>query len=129
MRRMDPRHSTVDLEELHTRVAQRVKGLRPRTERPHLLEIIEGPGKGTRFRLEQPSYDLGRGSQASLVLDSDEVSRLHAKLTRIDGEYTMEDAGSRNGILLNGIRVHAAVLRDGDELQLGDVLLRYSEGV
>lgn len=116
------------LQEIHTRVATRVKGLRPRPERPHLLEVVEGPGKGTRFKLDGQSYDLGRGAQADLLLDSDEVSRLHAKLTRTDGEYTIEDAGSRNGITLNGLRVHAAVLRDGDEVQLGDVTLKYLEG-
>ncbi|MEW6431543.1 MAG: FHA domain-containing protein [Myxococcota bacterium] len=116
------------LQEIHTRVATRVKGLRPQPERPHLLEVVEGPGKGTRFKLDAQSYDLGRGAQADLLLDSDEVSRLHAKLTRTDGEYTIEDAGSRNGIALNGLRVHAAVLRDGDELQLGDVTLKYLEG-
>jgi pSer/pThr/pTyr-binding forkhead associated (FHA) protein len=125
---MDPRRSTMDFEELHTRLATRVKGLRPRPERPHLIEVVDGPGKGTRFKLDAPSYELGRGAQASLLLDSDEVSRLHAKLTRTEGEYTIEDAGSRNGILLNGLRVHAAVLRDGDEVQLGDVLLKYLEG-
>jgi pSer/pThr/pTyr-binding forkhead associated (FHA) protein len=125
---MDPRRSTMDFEELHTRLATRVKGLRPRPERPHLFEIVDGPGKGTRFKLDAGAYELGRGAQASLLLDSDEVSRLHAKLTRADGEYTIEDSGSRNGILLNGIRVHAAVLRDGDEVQLGDVLLKYLEG-
>lgn len=116
------------LQEIHTRVATRVKGLRPRPERPHLLEVVEGPAKGTRFKLDGQSYDLGRGAQADLLLDSDEVSRLHAKLTRTDGEYTIEDAGSRNGITLNGLRVHAAVLRDGDEVQLGDVTLKYLEG-
>jgi hypothetical protein len=116
------------LQEAQTRVATRVKSLRPRPERPHLLEVIEGPGTGTRFRLEGPAYKLGRGAQADLQLDSEEVSRSHARLTRADGEYTIEDLGSRNGILLNGIRVHAAVLRDGDELQLGDVTLKYLEG-
>lgn len=119
---------TGEFHEVHTRVATRVKGLRPRPERPHLLEIVDGPGRGTRFRLDAFSYELGRGTQASLQLDSDEVSRLHAKLTRTDGEYTIEDADSRNGILLNGIRVHAAVLRDGDEVQLGDVVMKYLEG-
>lgn len=125
---MSTRTTQEFLQEVHTRVATRVKGLRPRPERPHLLEVVDGPGRGTRFRLEGHAYEMGRGAQADLLLDSDEVSRIHARLTRADGEYTVEDAGSRNGILLNGIRVHAAVLRDGDELQLGDVTLKYLEG-
>ena len=47
---------------------------------------------------------------------------------RIDGEYTLEDLESRNGIYLNGVAVHAAVLRDGDEVQLGDFIFAYQEG-
>jgi pSer/pThr/pTyr-binding forkhead associated (FHA) protein len=123
------KHQTDEFfEDASTRVALRLGGARPRPDRPHLLEVAEGPGKGTRFRLDGPQYELGRGSQADLVLDSTEVSRAHATLTRTDGEYTIEDAGSRNGVLLNGLHVHAAVLRDGDELLLGDVLLKYQEG-
>ena len=34
-----------------------------------------------------------------------------------------------NGIVLNGLKVHSAVLRDGDQVQLGDVVLSYREGV
>ncbi|MBL8938142.1 MAG: FHA domain-containing protein, partial [Archangium sp.] len=61
-------------------------------------------------------------------VDSDDVSRTHAQLLRIDDEYTIEDLDSRNGVFLNGLQVHAAVLRDGDQLQLGDVVFTYNEG-
>ena len=124
---MAPR-GTKEFDEYSTRIAVKVRGIRPRPERPHLLEVIDGPGKGRRYVLEKHAYDLGRGVKAALQLDSEEVSRLHARLSRADGEYTVEDAGSRNGIRLNGVKVHAALLRDGDEIQLGDVVLRYLEG-
>ncbi len=116
---------TTEFEEFHTQVAVRVKGFRPATPRPHTLERKRG---SERFTLDGDTYVLGRGDKATLLLDSEEVSRAHARLTRLDGEYTVEDLGSRNGILLNGLRVHAAVLRDGDEVQLGDVVLTYREG-
>jgi pSer/pThr/pTyr-binding forkhead associated (FHA) protein len=78
--------------------------------------------------LDRDRMTIGRAAGAGLLLDSDEVSRNHATLTRLDDEYTIEDLGSRNGIYLNGLKVHSAVLRDGDELQLGDVFLLYHEG-
>lgn len=114
-----------DFEEIRTQVAVRVKGFRPVSYRPH---VLVSKRRGEKFVLDGNDYVLGRGEQATLVLDSEEVSRAHARLTRTDGEYTVEDLGSRNGIMLNGLRVHAAVLRDGDELQLGDVTLTYREG-
>lgn len=116
------------IEQVNTQLAVRVKGFRPVVSRPHLLEVKAGPGVGGRFVLDENELILGRGEKATLLLDSEEVSRQHAKLTRTDGEYTIEDLGSRNGIVLNGLRVHAAVLRDGDVLQLGDVTLDYREG-
>jgi hypothetical protein len=30
--------------------------------------------------------------------------------------------------VLNGLKVHSAILRDGDQVQLGDVVLAYREG-
>lgn len=115
---------TTEFEDFHTQVAVRVKGFRPTVSRPHVLESK----RREKFVLDGDSYVLGRGDKATLLLESEEVSRAHAKLTRCDGEYTLEDLGSRNGILLNGLRVHSAVLRDGDEVQLGDVTLTYREG-
>lgn len=120
--------NTKSFHEPSTQVAVRVKGFRPIVQRPHLLEAKKGPGSPARYVLDGDSYVLGRGSQATLALESEEVSRQHAKLTRLDGEYTIEDLGSRNGVVLNGLRVHSAILRDGDEVQLGDVLLSYKEG-
>jgi pSer/pThr/pTyr-binding forkhead associated (FHA) protein len=117
-----------EFDEPHTQLAVRVKGFRPQVSRPHLLEVKSGPGSPARYVLSEPSYVIGRGERATLELQSEEVSRQHATLTRTDGEYTIEDLGSRNGIILNGLKVHAALLRDGDELQLGDVILSYREG-
>lgn len=118
----------LELDEPHTQLAVRVKGFRPRSSRPHLLEVKSGPGTAARYVLSEKSYVLGRGTQATIELPSEEVSRQHASLTRTEDEYTIEDLGSRNGIILNGLKVHAAVLRDGDEVQLGDIILTYREG-
>ena len=105
---------------------------KPATVRPraHLLEITAGPArfKGRRLKLEGDSLILGRSSDVELFLDSDELSRHHVEFTRRNGEYTCTDLDSLNGLFLNGLRVHSVVLRDGDQLQLGDVTLLYREG-
>lgn len=111
-----------------TRINKPVKGVRVRPRRAHAVEITAGPVPTARVALDRDRLSIGRAQGTHLQLDSDEVSRNHAQLTRLDDEYTIEDLQSRNGIYLNGVKVHAAVLRDGDEIQLGDVFLLYHEG-
>jgi len=112
-----------------TQISKRVKGFRPRASRAHMLRQVEGPGVNTlRFILDKEIHTVGRASTNDFHLDNDNVSRNHARLTRIDDEYTLEDLDSRNGILLNGLAVHAAVLRDGDQVHIGDFVFMYQEG-
>ena len=111
-----------------TRINKPVKGVRVRPRRAHALEITQGPMPSARVSLDRDRLTIGRAQGTGFPLDSEEVSRNHATLTRLDDEYTIEDLQSRNGIYLNGVKVHSAVLRDGDELQLGDVFLLYHEG-
>jgi hypothetical protein len=57
------------------------------------------------------------------------VSRLHAKLKRESATIMVQDLGSRNGTFLNGERLvpyQPRVLRNGDELRLGHLVLRVS---
>jgi hypothetical protein len=57
------------------------------------------------------------------------VSRRHAKITRRGREVFIEDLGSLNGTFVNGRKLTAylpQVLKSGDELQLGTLVLRVS---
>jgi pSer/pThr/pTyr-binding forkhead associated (FHA) protein len=57
------------------------------------------------------------------------VSRWHARITRRGGEILIEDRGSINGTFLNGKRLtpySPEALKSGDELTLGDLVLRTS---
>ena len=69
---------------------------------------------------------VGRGPEVDLRLENDdEISRLHAELERIGGEWTISDDGlSRNGSFVNGERVGGRRrLRDRDELRFGSTLV------
>lgn len=122
------RTQTIDDDSPQTAMTKLPASFKPRPRRAHLLEQTAGPGSPARHELSADTLVIGRGSAADLRLDSDDVSRTHAQLMRVDDEYTIEDLDSRNGIFLNGLQVHAAVLRDGDQLQLGDAVFTYSEG-
>ena len=57
------------------------------------------------------------------------ISRRHAKITRHGGEVFIEDLGSMNGTFLNREKLTPRVpqvLKSGDELQLGELVLRVS---
>jgi hypothetical protein len=115
-------------EELTTRVAKPIGGIRPRPRRAHVLELLKGSGAPPHLELKLERIVIGRAENVDIVVDSEEVSRQHARFSRIDDEYQVEDLDSRNGVYLNGLKVHLAVLREGDEVQFGDLVFLYREG-
>jgi hypothetical protein len=71
---------------------------------------------------------VGRGLAADVVLSWDEdVSRVHAELQRMGGEWVLVDDGlSRNGSFLNGERIEGRrMLQDGDELRFGETAIHF----
>jgi hypothetical protein len=72
----------------------------------------------------QDELVLGRLSDCDVVLASDAVSRRHARLFFRDGNWVIRDLGSTNGTRVNGVRVGRCRLRPGDEVVLGDTLVR-----
>ncbi len=91
------------------------------------LVQLEGAGAPCQFRLEKENILLGRGEEADVRLESSQVSRRHLILRRIGPEFRCLDLESHNGVLLNGVRIHSAILKPGDLIQLGDVVLRFEE--
>ena len=75
---------------------------------------------------ERVSVGRGTGNELSLPWDT-EVSRLHAELEAIAGEWTVSDDGlSRNGTYVNNNRISGRTrLRDGDLLRVGRTSIAY----
>jgi len=96
--------------------------------KPFVLEQVEGPGGRCEFVLDKDVVVVGRLPESDVRLDSNEVSRKHLLLKKIANEYACTDMESRNGVFLNGVKIHSATLREGDNIQLGDVILIYHEG-
>jgi pSer/pThr/pTyr-binding forkhead associated (FHA) protein len=76
--------------------------------------------------LERLSVGRGGGNELALPWDT-EVSRLHAELEAIAGEWTVSDDGlSRNGTFVNGARISGRTrLRDGDVVRVGQTSIAY----
>ena len=99
-----------------------------RGQRSHWFEQVKGPGAPKEYDLSAEESFVGRSSSVVISINSELLSRKHMRLFRDDGEVRCEDLQSMNGVYLNGIRVHSAILRDGDTIQLGDVVFIFHEG-
>lgn len=67
---------------------------------------------------------LGRDPSCDLVLSDAKCSRRHAVIEAGPQGLSVRDAGSANGIYVNGRKVDRAPLDVGDEVRLGEVVLR-----
>lgn len=88
------------------------------------LYVLSGPDLGRTFEVAD-GVQLGRGAQCAVHLRDASVSREHARIVRDEEGWRVVDTGSRNGLSVAGKRVPSAVLRDGDEFLVGEVLLRF----
>lgn len=84
-----------------------------------MLVLCESEDQRQEWLLNQPDMQIGRDDKAAIRLNDRQVSRRHARIRRTDGEYTIEDLGSKNGTYVNGQRVaDPQILQDGDEIQI-----------
>jgi len=102
----------------------------PASGRPCLLWIgsTEHAHVGRSYKIASDDLSIGRSDDADLVVRDPGASRRHARIARdANGEWILTDGGSRNGTYVNGLRVRATPLREGDKIQLGTVTaLRFS---
>lgn len=92
------------------------------------LYVLSGPDVGKSFEVEAGAV-IGRAAECAAHLRDPSVSRHHARLDFEDGRWTIVDTQSRNGVTVRGHRVPSAPLEDGDEFQLGEVLLRFRTAI
>jgi len=93
-----------------------------------LLVVRHGPNAGSSYRLDADRTTLGRHPDSDVFLDDITVSRRHVAIDRDGSTYRLRDAGSLNGTYVNRDRVDEAVLRHGDEVQVGRYRLTFVLG-
>lgn len=91
---------------------------------PNLSEVNE-----VDLTTETPTrgeWLIGRSPDSDLLLDSPDISRVHAKFFVKNGNYYFSDLGSRNGSIFNGKQVEKDrpySLSDGDVIRIADYVL------
>lgn len=96
----------------------------PRLDPGRYLAIEDGE-EVVVIAVGDETVHLGRSTGADVVLEHLSVSRRHAVVAQRGEATVILDDRSLNGVHVNGERVAEAVLRDGDEIRLGEVSLRY----
>ena len=72
---------------------------------------------------EECTLSIGRHGANDIVLRDSSVSRHHAFFMKEGESLIVTDKGSKNGIIINGLKVESARLEDGDVIRIGDNLV------
>lgn len=90
-----------------------------RPTEPAAIHVVDPSGQRTRVPIETLPFLIGRQADNQLVLRDTRTSRTHARIIGEDGQYILEDLGSRHGTRVNGARITRHVLRTSDKIDLG----------
>lgn len=94
-----------------------------------ILRTLKGLNPGQVFPIEGHSAVMGRSPDCDIVLDVGAVSRQHARITNVDGQFYVEDQGSRNGTFLNANLVTSRqLLQENDQLRVCDLVFVFHQG-
>jgi predicted component of type VI protein secretion system len=83
------------------------------------LRIKGGGDKPLTCEIEHLPVVVGRGEEADIRLADRWVSKVHCRLTAVDGDLVLRDLESRNGTAVNRELVTERQLRMGDIISIG----------
>lgn len=93
-----------------------------------MAKLLVHESAGVReFEIVDNEVHMGRELDNTLRLPDPSISRHHCVLRKVGGGYEIQDLQSSNGVLVNGNRVQASPLRNGDRITLGQVQLTFQD--
>src|SRR4051794_5881834 len=85
------------------------------------LLVLKGtnPNAGVKLPLSADKITLGRNADCGIVINMPAVSREHALIRRIDGNFYIEDLKSRNFTFVNNQKISTrTLLRHNDRIKI-----------
>ena len=92
---------------------------------PAQLEVLTGPNKGEKYILKRQNM-IGREA-GDLALGDPTVSAEHAQITFKNRKYVLTNKSLTNPAKVNKATVETRELKDGDEIVLGAIKLKFSK--
>ncbi len=93
-----------------------------------MAKLLVHESAGVReFEIIDNEVHMGRELDNTLRLPDPSISRHHCVIRKVGGGFEIQDLQSSNGVLVNGNRVQASPLRDGDRITLGQVQLTFQD--
>lgn len=85
------------------------------------IDAVSPSGKGmVKFPIDKPSLTVGRVESSDFAVPKNDVSRVHAEITKSSAGLTLRDLGSTNGTFVNHQRIDGEVaLHHGDVIHFG----------
>jgi pSer/pThr/pTyr-binding forkhead associated (FHA) protein len=94
---------------------------------PPVGRILVAIYGGERTPVNKDRFIIGRGKQTSdLTIKDPNVSRQHAMIELLNGQYFMVDMGSTNGVEFMGQRISRKVIAEGDVYRICDHEVRFT---
>jgi pSer/pThr/pTyr-binding forkhead associated (FHA) protein len=96
------------------------------------LKVLEGAKTGAKVAIKKNEFIVGRSQECHLCAGSSAISRRHCAFLRDENRVSVKDLGSRNGTLVNGVKIaEETELVSGDEIIVGPLkfLITISTGI
>jgi uncharacterized RDD family membrane protein YckC len=91
-----------------------------------MAKLLVQESNGAReFELVDLEVQIGRELDNALRLADPSISRHHAVVRKTTTGYEVQDLGSSNGVLINGVKVEGGALNNGDRITLGQMQLTF----
>lgn len=94
------------------------------TPQAHLV-VLSGNHHTRQIQIPEDNFSVGRSSMNQLHLEDSSVSRRHAVFRYSQNTWFLQDQQSSGGTFVNGNRIDAVKLKDGDEIGIGPVLFQF----
>lgn len=91
------------------------------------LKVIRGEFEGKEYLVFAGTTSIGNTGKNAIVLFKDKlVAPHHCDIIQEGGRYTVVDAGSPMGTVVNGTRIERHTLRQGDNIAIGNSVLVFN---
>ena len=91
------------------------------------LDIVGINGERNGVELNRSQVYIGRDPECEVHIPTTTISRQHVRIFCRGEEYHVEDLDSTNGTYINGVKIKRCILRNNDQITVGDITITFLE--